>query len=209
MLLDLYHSLDWTQIVLGLLLAIGGSLGVWYRKKFPVWLALWKDVLSGLASIPELRQDVKGIRHYVAPNGGGSLMDAVRRTEDAVGVLGERLDLLTQTVWAENDTDDDIGRFHTNADGENIYVNQCYARMLGVGKSELMGWQFLNFIHPNDADRVRHHWELCRKENRQYRINCHMVTADREVIEVEVVATPVPERPPAKRWVGIVRKVNP
>jgi len=206
---DLYHSLDWTQIVLGLILAACGSLGVWYRKKFPIWLALWKDVLSGLASIPELRQDVRGIRYYVAPNGGGSLMDSIKRTEEAVGVLGERLDLLTQTIWAENDTEDDVGRFHANADGENIYVNQRYARMLGVGKSELMGWKFLNFAHPDDVDRVRRHWELCRKENRQYRINFNMVTAAKEVIEVEIVATPVPELPPAKRWVGVVRKVSP
>lgn len=205
---DLIYSLDWTRIVLGLLIAGFSALALWYRKRFPIWLKFWKSVLDGLSGIPELQQDVKGIRYYVAPNGGGSMMDSIKRTESAVGTLGEQVDLLTQTIWAENDSEDDVGRFHSNAAGENIYVNQPYARMLGVGKTELLGWKFLNFIHPNDVDRVRQHWETCRAEHRQYRVNCRMVTADNGVIEAEIVATPVPELPPSKRWVGVVRKVR-
>lgn len=202
------YSLDWTRIVLGLLIAGFSALALWYRKRFPVWLKFWKGVLEGLSGIPELQQDVKGIRYYVAPNGGGSMMDSINRTTTAIGTLGEQVDLLTQTIWAENDSEDDVGRFHSNAAGENIYVNQPYARMMGVGKAELLGWKFLNFVHSNDVDRVRRHWELCRAEHRQYRINCHMVTADNETLEVEIVATPVPELPPAKRWVGVVRKAR-
>lgn len=208
MFLELLYSLDWTQIVLGLLIAGFSAFALWYRKRFPVWLKFWKSVLEGLSGIPELQQDVKGIRYYVAPNGGGSMVDSIKRTESAVGTLGEQVDLLTQTIWAENDSEDDVGRFHSNAAGEIIYVNQPFARMLGVGKTELLGWKFLNFVHSNDVDRVRRHWELCRAEHRQCRANCHMVTVDNEIIEVEVVATPVPELPPSKRWVGVIRKAH-
>ncbi len=208
MLREFLAQLDLTQILLFVVTTVGGALLVWYRKRLAEWKTFWRGVLDGLRSIPELKADVKGIRYYVAPNGGGSLMDLTKRTEEAVGVLGERLDLLTQTVWAENDTEDDVGRFYANADGENIYVNQCYARMLGVGKSELMGWKFLNFAHPDDVDRVRRHWEACRSEHRQYRIRHHMVAADGETIEVEVIATPIPETAPIKRWIGSIRRLD-
>lgn len=208
MLHEFLAQLDLTEILLFVVTTVGGALLVWYRKRLAEWKKFWRGVLDGLRSIPELKADVKGIRYYVAPNGGGSLMDSVKRTEAAVGTLGEQVDLMTQTMWAENDSDDEIGRFHCNAAGENTYVNQLYARWLGVGKSELMGWKHLNFVHPSDVDRVRRHWETCRSENRQYRIRHHMVAADGEIIEVEVTATPIPEAAPIKRWIGSIRRLD-
>ena len=208
MLREFLAQLDLTQILLFVVTTVGGALLVWYRKRLAEWKTLWRGVLNGLRSIPELKADVKGICYYVAPNGGGSLMDSVKRTETAVGTLTERVDLMTQTIWAENDSDDEIGRFHCNAAGENTYVNRLYARWLGVGKPELMGWNYLNFVHSNDVDRVRRHWEACRSEHRQYRIRCHMVAVNGEIIEVEVTATPIPESAPIKRWIGSIRRLD-
>ena len=208
MLREFLAQLDLTQILLFVVTTVGGALLVWYRKRLAEWKTLWRGVLNGLRSIPELKADVKGIRYYVAPNGGGSLMDSVKRTEAAISTLAEQVDLMAQTMWAENDSDDEIGRFHCNAAGEITYVNQLYARWLGVGKSELMGWNYLNFVHSNDIDRVRRHWETCRSEHRQYRLRYHMVAADGEIIEVEVIATPIPETAPAKRWIGSIRRLD-
>ena len=208
MLQNFLSQLDLTQILLFVVTTVGGALLVWYRKRLAEWKKFWRGVLDGLRSIPELEADVKGIRYYVAPNGGGSLMDSVKRTETAVGALTEQVDLMTQTMWAENDSDDDIGRFHCNGAGENTYVNQLYARWLGVGKAELLGWNYLNFVHSNDVDRVRRHWDLCCAEHRQYRIRHRMVAADGEIIEVEVIATPIPEAAPIKRWIGSIRRLD-
>lgn len=208
-------NLDWTEIIVAVTGTVGTSAAVWYRKKINSWIDFWSGVLDGLRGIPNLQTDVKGlqtdvrgIRYYVAPNGGGSMMDAMTRTEQAVTGLGEQLELVVQTMWAENDSDDDVGRFHSNSDGANTYVNQLYARWLGVGKTELMGWNFMNFVHPTDADRVRNHWALCRAEHRQYRIRMQMVDAEGKAFEVEVVATPIPEASPAKRWIGSIRRIG-
>ena len=208
MLREFLAQLDLTEILLFVVTTVGGALLVWYRKRLAEWKKFWRDVLDGLRSIPELEADVKGICYYVAPNGGGSLMDSVKRTEVAVGTLTEQVDLMTQTMWAENDSDDEVGRFHCNAAGENTYVNQLYARWLGVGKSELMGYSHFNFIHPSDVDRVRRHWDTCRSEHRQYRIRNRMVAANGETFEVEVTATPIPESAPVKRWIGSIRRLD-
>lgn len=208
MLQEFLSQLDLTQILLFVVTTVGGALLVWYRKRLAEWKKFWRGVLDGLRSIPELKADVKGICYFVAPNGGGSLMDSAKRTEAAVGVLGEQVDLMAQTMWAENDSDDEIGRFHCNAAGENTYVNQLYARWLGVGKSELMGWKYYTFIHPDDLDRVRRHWETCRSEHRQYRMRHRIVAADGEIIEVEVLVTPIPETAPIKRWIGCIWRLD-
>lgn len=208
MLREFIYQLDLTQILLFVVTTVVGALPVWYRKRLAKWMTFWRGVLDGLRSIPELRADVKGICYYVAPNGGGSLTDSVKRTEAALSTIAEQVDLMTQTMWAENDSDDGIGRFHCNAAGENTYVNQIYARWLGVGKSELMGWNYINFVHSNDVDRVRRHWETCRSEHRRYRLRHRMVAADGEIIEVEVTATPIPESAPIKRWIGSIWRLD-
>lgn len=208
MLQDFLAQLDLTQILIAAVTAIGGAAMVWYRKRLKEWKHFWAGVLNGLHSIPELKADVKGIRYYVAPNGGGSLMDSVKRTEAAIATLTSQVDMMNQTIWAENDSDDDVARFHCAPTGENTYVNQLYARWLGVGKAELMGWNFLNFVHPDDVDRVRRYWDTCRAEHRQYRMRYRMVSTDGEVFEVETIATPIPETAPAKRWIGSIRRTD-
>lgn len=206
-MIDFLLTLNWSQIIVALIVTFGGTLMVWYRAKMKTWAGAWKRVFVGLQAIPELQADVRGIRYFVSPNGGGSLMDSAKRMEEAISTLSERLEMLTQTVWAENDTDDSVARFHCGVGGENTYVNQTYARWVGVGKSELLGWNFLNVIHPQDVEHVRIHWDQCRREHRQYRMTHRVVTSGGSIITMAVTATPIPEGGVAKRWIGFARKV--
>lgn len=205
---EFVSQLDLTQILLFVVTTVGGALVVWYRKRLVEWKKSWSVALDGLRSIPELKADVKGIRQYVEPSGGGTLMDSVRWTENAVKTLTERVDLVVHTMWAENDADNAVGRFHCNPAGETTYVNQLFARWLGVGKTELMGWRGINFIHSEDTERVRKHWDTCRAERRQFRSRHRLVAVSGEILSVEVVATPIPELQPTQRWVGTVRRIN-
>lgn len=206
-MLDFLLTLNWSQIIVATIVTFGGAMLVWYRERVMAWKKFWTGVLEGLRAIPDLQADVKGIRYFVSPNGGGSLMDSAKRMEQAIATVTEQLDLLAQTVVAENDTDDAIARFHCAPSGENTYVNQTYARWLGVGKAELLGWNFLNVIHPDDVVRVQTHWEQCRREHRQYRMTHRVIAANGEVFSLAVTCTPIPEGGEARRWIGYARKV--
>ena len=200
-------ALNLSELAASVVVSGLAGIGLWYRKKFGEWSSAVSRITAGLKIIPELQDDLKGIRHYVSPNGGGSLMDSAKRTEAAVGRLQEQVDFVVQTIFAENDTDETTGRYHCDADGSVIYVNQTLARWLLVGKTDLMGWNMLNFIHSADVERVRNHWDQCREEHRQYRIQYHMVATTGQQILVSVVASPTPDNPPAKRWIAVVRRV--
>jgi PAS domain S-box-containing protein len=201
------QQFNWSEILIMLITSVGGGLIVWYRKRVSEWNRFWKGVLNGLRSIPDLKADVKGIMYYVAPNGGGSMMDSLKRTEIAIAALTEQVDIVVRTMLVENDSDD-IGRFQCDGTGRNTYINQTYARWLAVGKSELMEWNFINFIHPDDVVRVRAHWDLCRAEHRQYHNRHRMIASTGKTIEVDVSATPIPDAAPAKRWVGTLRRID-
>lgn len=207
MIQDLLQQLNWSEIAVMLITSVGGGLLVWYRERLKDWKKFWAGVLDGLRSIPELKADVKGIRYYVAPNGGGSMMDSIKRTEAAVCILTDQVDIIARTMLIENDSDE-VGRFQCDGSGKNTYVNQTYARWLSVGKSDLMEWNFINFLHPEDSVRVCNLWDMCRTEHRQYKNRHRMVASTGVVIDVEVIATPIPDGPPAKRWVGTMRRLD-
>lgn len=207
-MVDFLLTLNWSSIIAAVIMAFGGTLLVWYRHSMKSWRAAWTRVFRGLQIIPELQEDIRGIKYFVTPNGGGSLMDLARRLDTSVGSITTQLNLLAQTVVAENDTDESIARFHCAPDGQNIYVNQTYARWLGVGKTELLGWSWLNIIHPDDAARVQAHWAQCRAEHRQYRMTHRVIASSGEVIMLAVVCTPIPEEGNALRWIGYARKAT-
>lgn len=202
------NSIDVTQLLLFVITSLGGAFFMWAKSRIAGWRAFWRDVVIGIRTLPELEAQVKGLCKYITPSGGGALMDSVRRTESAVATLTDQVELVMHVMWAENDIDDEVGRFHCNPEGENTYVSQMYARWLGVGKPDLLGWQWVNYIHPNDQQRVRSLWDACRAEHRQFRARYVMQSVGGNVFEVETVVTPIPDRPPAKRWVGTVRRLD-
>lgn len=179
---EIYDFLEASGAIYTLLTTVGGAIAVWYRRKILNFMASVRGVVAGLAAIPKLQSDVE--------------------------LLGEHFDILMCTIRAEADSGDTVGRFDAGSHGGNTYVNQTYARWLGVGKSELLGWNFLNFVHPDDVDLLRSSWEACRKDHRKLSHKCRLKPAFGGELTVIISLIPVPDGPPAKKWIGSMRKVE-
>ena len=166
-----------------------------------------------VVGFPDLQRVVTGIEKQVRPNGGGSLMDAVNRIEasgkthaEAISDIRASLVSIDAMVRAQSDLGSE-GAFACDPEGRNDWVNQAYARMLGVGRADLIGSQWKNYIHPDDAVAFLAANAAALREHRMFSGRCRMVRSDGEEIEVDVTIIPYPERPPAKRWFGKVRFV--
>lgn len=57
--------------------------------------------------------------------------------------LNRAVTMLTLTARARGDINDNAAEFECDESGANTYVNQTYARWLGVGKHDLLGWRYL------------------------------------------------------------------
>lgn len=167
--------------VLGSLGFSGGVIWAFFRKRLAAWWHPYKAGLAGAAQVPDLKRDVEQ--------------------------MATSVNLLTLHVRARSDIDIEAAQFESNADGANTYVNLTFARWLGVGKAELLGWGWINFVHPDDRIFVRQEWDACRREHRKYNIRFRFLDAGGEPIPVDVLATPIPEAPPAKQWLGVIRKI--
>ena len=62
-------------------------------------------------------------------------------------------------IKARGDLNIDAAEFTCDHDGSMTNVNQTFARWLGVGKQELLGWGWVNYVHIDDRDRVRSEWQ--------------------------------------------------
>lgn len=167
--------------LLGSAAGVAGTAWVFFRRQIRTWWAPYRAGIEGAAMVPTLARDV----------------------ENLAGAVG----LLALHVRARSDIDIETAQFESAADGSNTYVNLTYARWLGVGKAELLGWGWINFVHPDDRIRVRKEWDACRAEHRKYNIRFRMLDAGGEPFEVDVLATPIPDAPPAKSWIGVIRRV--
>ncbi len=158
-----------------------GAIWLFARKQIAAWWQPYKNGFEGAAQVPALKNDVEH--------------------------MSASLSLLTLHVRARGDIDIETAQFESNADGANTYVNLTFARWLGVGKAELLGWGWINFVHPDDRIRVRQEWDACRLEHRKYSVRFRFLDPDGESFPVDVLATPIPEAPPAKQWIGVIRRV--
>ena len=107
---------------------------------------------------------------------------------------------------ARADLNIDAAEFTCDHDGSVTNVNQTFARWLGVGKQELLGWGWINYVAVEDRARVRAEWQACLQEHRVFNIRYKLLEADGDVFDVHTVASPVPDAPPARQWVGVIRR---
>ena len=167
--------------ILGSIGLSGGAIWLAFRKRLAAWWCPYKEGLEGAAKVPELVRDVER--------------------------MSASLHLLSLHVRARGDIDIETAQFEANAEGANTYVNLTYARWLGIGKAELMGWGWVNFVHPDDRIRVRKEWDACRLEHRKYNVRFRFLDTGGEAFMVDALATPIPDAPPAKQWIGVLRRV--
>lgn len=175
--------------VLGVLVTGAGVVWAAFRKRIQSWWAPYRMAVDNMSQIP-------------------AISEAVDKARGEVAGVNRAVTMLTLTMRARADNNVSAAEFECDVHGANTYVNTTYARWLGVGKVELLGWNWVNFLHPDDIGRVRKEWDRCRAEHRAYRQKHRMLTPDGEVIHVETLCTPIPDAPPAHCWIGVMRRID-
>lgn len=144
-------------------------------------LRIHRRIANGVATEVENRIDKKlddkldPILKELRPNGGSSLADQVNN------VL-RKLEHHSGRVKAFN-RDTSEGMFESDATGACVWVNRTYCRITERTESEVLGWGWLNIVHPDEVEEIRKHWELCVEEAREYtRIQRYVTPAGEEIL---------------------------
>ena len=163
-------------------------------------------VLWGYLALVFKRNDAKLNEFVAMPKQVQEVNSKLEGAQVRMASMQATLTDLHLEIKARGDLNTDVAEFTCASEGNVTYVNQTLARWLGVGKQELLGWGWINYVHIDDRDRVRREWMACVKEHRTLSIHYRLVEADGDVTKVHAVATPIPDAPPARQWVGVIRK---
>lgn len=164
-----------------------------------------KRIASGVATEVESRlskqldDKLEPVLKELRPNGGTSLADQVQN------VL-TKLEHHSGRVRAFN-WDTFEGMFEADKTGSYIWVNRTYCRIMERTESEVLGWGWLNTLHPDEADDAHEMWLACVAEARECMRVMRYITPDGEEILCNVRARPIKDsKGNLLSYMGFVRR---
>lgn len=206
------HSIDLTQIIIAGAGGLGG-MALWAQKRyqlFTTWIAARKTRRTALEELPSRMNAMSALLESVVNHG----VKTVWLLEDHSKTLDDQnriLNTISAMVHGEMELDP-TPRFICGNDGENLNVNTAYARLVGCGRDELLGFGYQRFLPSSlNPDYMQTFAEASAK-HRSFESVLLIRRPDGKVVEAQVRIVPHPEHdPPAHYWVGVITsaKVRP
>lgn len=202
---DFLQSLDTTQIFLTVVGSAGAVL-LWMKRRY-LSIAEWRRMREARRlAFNELPARVSGF---------AKLLDDVRtQSERTLGVLDSHtktlddqnrvLSNISAMIHGEMELDP-TPRFICDNDGRILNVNTAYARLVGCGRDELMGFGYQRFL-PNDINpEYIADFNAAAEQHRSFERAVRIRRPDGTEVHANVRIVPHPEHePPAHYWVGVV-----
>ena len=202
---DLLQSLDTTQIFLT---AVGsvGAVFLWMKRRY-LSIAEWRRMREARRlAFNELPDRVSGFAELLSgvserSDRALSILDAHTKTlEDQNRVLSN----ISAMIHGEMELDP-TPRFICDNDGRNLNVNTAYARLVGCGRDELLGFGYQRFIPSNINPGYVAEFDSAAKQHRSFERSLRILRPDGTEVLANVRIVPHPENePPAHYWVGVV-----
>jgi PAS domain S-box-containing protein len=161
--MDIHSGIVVASEVISATLVIWGTL-----KALKKWVTT--PIKSHFDKIHSVVEKIDKIEKEFAPNSGGSLKDQMNRLSVELSEVkqGQR----AQMAYETNPV------FESDKDGNCIYANRSYLRMLGVGMEEVEGHGWKSFIHPESRDLVFREWESAVKDHRDFKLTYKFLAPD-------------------------------
>lgn len=202
---DFLQSLDTTQIFLTVVGSAGAAF-LWVKRRY-VTFGEWRKMREARRlAFNELPARVSDF---------AKLLDGVRtQSERTLGVL----DAHTKTLDDQNRVLSNISamihgemeldptpRFICDSDGRNLNVNTAYARLVGCGRDELMGFGHQRFLPIDQNPMFMQGFLDAVDKHRSFDSTLKIRRPDGTIIAASVRIVPHPEDdPPAHFWIGVI-----
>ena len=202
---EFFQSLDVTQIFLT---AVGsaGAVFLWMKRRyvtFGEWRKMREARRLAFSELPARVSDFAKLLDGVRTQSERTLdvLDSHTKTLDDQNRM---LNNISAMIHGEMELDP-TPRFICDSDGRNLNVNTAYARLVGCGRDELMGFGYQRFL-PNGANpEYIADFNAAVEQHRSFERAVRIRRPDGTEVHANVRIVPHPEHePPAHYWVGVV-----
>ena len=148
-----------------------------------IYKLIVRPVYYHFKQISKLISNVDCLVADLKPNGGSSLKDQINRIENRL-IRGE---MRSRALIR----DYECGIFECDMNGNNIYVNRTYCKMINVPSSKLLGKEWLNFIHPIHKNHYEVVWSEHFENCEEIEVDIIMINSNEDAIPVKIKAYPL------------------
>ena len=204
------QSIDLTQIILAAAGGLGG-LALWGRKRLRTVVEWRKRRTARRKAVRELPERVADIAEALAAMSerGQKMLDMLSSHSQTLQDQNKVLGTISAMVHGEMELDP-TPRFICGDDGENLNVNTAYARLVGCGRDELLGFGYQRFATAALNPGYKAGFTEATLQHRSFESLVFFRRPDGKVVEAQVRIVPHPEHePPAHYWVGIIILARP
>ena len=203
------QSIDLTQIIIAAAGGVGG-MALWAQKRYK-WFTQWRAKrLTRRRSVRELPERVAGFASTLA-----ALEEQSRKTLQVLEAQDRTLAdqnrvLCTISAMVHGEMElDPKPRFICGTDGENLNVNTAYARLVGCGRDELLGFGYQRFVVSSMNPGYMQAITEAAMQHRSFESSIFIRRPDGKVVEAQVRIVPHPESdPPANYWLGVITSLR-
>lgn len=150
------------------------------------WVKLARKIETACAEnqvkITNLEKGISDLSSFVkeklSPNGGSSPVDAIKRIEDRQLASDARANALLN--------DSKLGIFYCNLEGKNVWVNRTYARFIGCGVDELLGFGWKKFIKTDELERYSKIWRTAFQDGCEFEETVEFINVDHQRIKLHI-----------------------
>lgn len=144
------------EAILGIIGGAGSiGWGVWKKGIQPVIKKEKKKKEEFYRKMDEMHTELRF-------NGGSSLKDAVFNIRDKVTVIEDRLDGIEDNQKLSMNLQG-IAFWVSDENGECTYASPGLCKVMGRSESEIMGSNWMGWLHPDDKEKIVHAWEFAIK----------------------------------------------
>lgn len=179
--------------------------------KIKMGVSAVKEWFSGMGQLPKNQtqiihklncqeQRLTELEDMWKPNGGASAMDILRRLE----VRQMEAEAHSSVLLDHND----IPMFKLDKNGETSWINRAYRRKVGLDLADLQNGAWVNFIHPEDKERVMNDFKEALDHTRELHMDYRFHDRYNQYFTVHVTLNPILLGKELRGWWGFA-KVEP
>lgn len=189
-------------VVSAVIAAAKGAPALWRYAKMLYSVA---KTIERLSMLPD---QIDKLAKEVRPNGGSSLRDAIDRTALTLANVQHSVDNLALRHHTRWQMAYGVPSWESGPDGKYIAVNHQLCELVKRGRDEIIGSNWKNMIHSDDAQRIFSEWNRVVSEGSDFDAPARYVTSEGEVVPVRLKAQAMHMGGSIVGWIGVVSQTE-
>lgn len=179
LLFDFFKNLAVWEQVMTLIIATTSAFWAIVKIAKCLYLAISKtneSISNFLNLIPELELMALQFK----PNGGGSLVDILKRLENHLSHTDQKIKVIASCMG--------IAAFEADRNGLYTFTSKQWGDLTSMSFSQSLGNGWLNIVHEDEREEIFAEWRASISQNREFHVTCRLSHTEKEI---SIVAWPI------------------